>query len=329
MRNSTRRDFLRGTIGAGLASALPLTALAQKTSPASGDTAATPPSAGGFRFVHLTDIHIEPELEAAKGFAKCLEIAQSKTPGADFILTGGDLVFDVLEASPQRARELFTLFKKVLADHTSLPVHHTIGNHDVFGWARKNGVTPEAVEYGKAMVKDMLGLKETYYEFDHKGWRFLVLDNIQPGEGGNQVYRGALDRPQFEWLAERLKRANPETPIAICEHIPIMTVTPFAFPGTYRDGKWEMSNSLVCGDTAERLKLYRDRNVRLCLSGHIHQLDRIEYRGMTLICDGAVCGNWWKGPREGVKEGFGQIELWPDGKVDHVYCDYGWRAAAG
>lgn len=324
MSNPTRRDFLRGTIGAGIASALPLTAAAQQP----GDTVRTPQSTGSFKFVHLTDIHIEPELEAAKGFARCLDAAQSAKSAPDFIVTGGDLVFDALEVSPQRAKELFNLYKKVVADHTSLPVHPTIGNHDVFGWARKNGVTPATLEYGKAMVKDLLGLKETYYEFDHKGWRFFVLDNIQPDESG-QIYRGALDRTQVDWLAERLKRTDAKTPIAICEHIPLMSVIPFAFPGTYHDGKWEMSNSLICGDTVERLKLYRDYNVRLCLSGHIHQLDRIEYRGITFICDGAVCGNWWKGPRDGVKEGFGHLELWPDGRVEHVYRDYGWHAVAG
>ncbi len=329
MSDPTRRDFLRGTIGAGLASALPLTALAQK--PGQG----VPPApmeawqaAGGFRFVHLTDIHIEPELEAARGLAKCLEAAQAGKVSPDFIVSGGDLVFDALEASPQRAKELFNLYKKVIANHTSLPVHPTIGNHDVFGWARKNGITPATFEYGKAMVKDLLGLKETYYEFDHKGWRFFVLDNIQPAANAAQIYQGNLDRTQFEWLAERLKRTDPKIPIAICEHIPLMTVTPFAFPGTYHDGKWEMSNSLVCGDTVERLKLYRDYNIRLCLSGHIHQLDRVEYRGITFICDGAVCGNWWKGPRDGVKEGFGQLDLKPDGGIDYTYRDYGWRAVA-
>lgn len=318
MNKLTRRNFLRGTVGAGLLSAIPLDSNAQ----------APPQAAGSFHFAHLTDIHIEPELEAAKGLAKCLQVAQSAQSGPDFIVTGGDIIFDALEVTPQRAKELFSLYKKVIADHTSLPVYPTIGNHDVFGWARKNGVTPATLQYGKAMFKDLLGLKETYYEFDHKGWRFFILDNIQPDDTG-QIYRGGLDRTQFEWLADRLKRTDAKTPIAICEHIPLMSVTPFAFPGTYHDGKWEMSNSLICGDTVERLKLYREHNIRLCLSGHIHQLDRIDYRGITFICDGAVCGNWWKGPREGVKEGFGQLALSRDGRVDHTYRDYGWRAVAG
>ncbi len=321
MTTPSRRDFLHGAVGAGLAALLPGSAAGQAPAPPRD-------AAGSFRFVHLSDIHIEPELSAPKGLAQCLRAVHDLKQKPDFILTGGDLVFDVLEASPQRAKELFELYKKVLADNTDLAVHNTLGNHDVFGWMNRDGVTPKSPGYGKSLAKDLLRLAETYYEFEHKGWRFFVLDNVQPAADPAQIYEGGLDRPQMEWLAGRLKRCKPGTPIAICEHIPMMTVTAFAFPGTYKQNKWEFSNSLVCGDTVERLKLYADHNVRLCLSGHVHQLDRIEYRGMTVICDGAVCGNWWKGPREGVKEGFGVLDLWPDGRVEHHYQDYGWKAGA-
>ena len=231
MSNPTRRDFLRGTIGAGIASALPLTAAAQQP----GDTVRTPQSTGSFKFVHLTDIHIEPELEAAKGFARCLDAAQSAKSAPDFIVTGGDLVFDALEVSPQRAKELFNLYKKVVADHTSLPVHPTIGNHDVFGWARKNGVTPATLEYGKAMVKDLLGLKETYYEFDHKGWRFFVLDNIQPDESG-QIYRS--DDGGGTW-----SRYGQGLPLVAVRDLYIATDGSFVRAATFGRGVWEISGS--------------------------------------------------------------------------------------
>ncbi len=321
MSNPSRRDFLHGAIAAGLAAACPRAASAQTT-------AQTSPAAAPFRFAHLSDIHIEPELSAPQGFAQCLKSLHALDKRPDFILTGGDLVFDVLEAPPQRAKELFGLYSKVLSDNTDIPVHNTLGNHDVFGWMTRDGLTPKSPGYGKALAKDLLHLTESYHEFEHKGWHFFVLDNIQPAADPAQVYQGGLDRTQMEWLTERLKRCKPGTPIAVCEHIPMLTVTAFAFPGTYKQNKWEFSNSLVCGDTVERLKLYADYNVRLCLSGHVHQLDKIDYRGMTVICDGAVCGNWWKGPREGVKEGYGVLGLWPDGRVEHHYRDYGWKARA-
>ena len=58
--------------------------------------------------------------------------------------------------------------------------------------------------------------------------------------------------------------------------------------------------------------------------GSLHACDRIELRGVTYICDGAVSGNWWKGPRFGYEEGFGILDLSPDGTFTHRYHDYGW-----
>ncbi|MBI3737089.1 hypothetical protein HY256_11330 [Candidatus Sumerlaeota bacterium] len=44
-------------------------------------------------------------------------------------------------------------------------------------------------------------------------------------------------------------------------------------------------------------------------------------------CDGAVCGGWWKGPNNDyVQEGFGILDLNPDGTFAHQYFDYGWEA---
>ena len=50
--------------------------------------------------------------------------------------------------------------------------------------------------------------------------------------------------------------------------------------------------------------------VKLCLSGHIHLLDCCEIDGITYICDGAVSANWWKGPIQGLSEGYGVVDLW-------------------
>lgn len=312
----SRRELLAGALAAGAAAAMrPLSAMAAKT----------PPAPQAFRFVHLTDIHVQTELSAARGFAKALRAVESLKPRPDFILTGGDLVFDASAVPSERANSLFRLYKQVLADNTSRPVFNTVGNHDVFGWDGRKGITPTSPGYGKQMVRDYLGLKQTYYRFDHRGWRFFVLDNIQPANT-QRGYQGFLDPPQLAWLADELKHTNPRTPVVFCEHIPIMTVTPFAFEQSYHEPQWRLDNSLVCGDTPKRLDLFQGRNVRLCLSGHIHQCDRVEFRGVRFVCDGAVCANWWKGPREGMNEGFGVFDLHADGGIDYQYFEYGWQA---
>jgi hypothetical protein len=39
---------------------------------------------------------------------------------------------------------------------------------------------------------------------------------------------------------------------------------------------------------------------------------------------GAVCGAWWRGPKDNTEEGFGVIDI-VDGKVRYKYFDYGWE----
>ncbi|MFO0973354.1 MAG: metallophosphoesterase [Phycisphaerae bacterium] len=320
----SRRDWLRGTAAAAAAGVL---GSAAPNGHVASAAPAAPAAAQGFRFVHLTDIHVQPERAADRGLARALRAVEALRPRPDFILTGGDLVFDVFAAPAPRAESLFKMLRKVFADNTSLPVHHACGNHDVFGWGAKHGVTPATPGYGKALVKQSLELHDLHYAFDHKGWRFLVLDNVQPGPGPH-AYVGALDGEQKDWLAQELTRSAGKQPIVTVEHIPLLSASPFAFTEYRRPEGWELPNALVCMDAADRLKLYRDRNVRLCLSGHLHQLDRVEMHGTTFICDGAVCGNWWRGAYEGLSEGFGVLDLRPDGTFDHSYVTYGWQAQA-
>lgn len=314
----SRRDFLGGAAGLALAS---LTGCSDKGILRPRSKATGQP----FRFVHLTDIHVEPELAAAEGFAKALRAVEALRPRPDFILTGGDLVFDVCEADATRADALFKLFNRVVADHTSIPLHHTCGNHDVFGWSTKTSVTPSSPGYGKAMVRDALKLADTHYSFDHKGWRFFVLDNILHTEDP-RGYEGGLDPAQLEWLTAELRRTPADMPIVTCEHIPLVSASPFAFENYRQPEGWMLPNALVCKDAVERIQLYATRRVRLALSGHLHQLDRVEMRGTTYLCGGAVCGGWWRGDHRGLQEGFGIVDLRPDGTFDYAYHDYGWEA---
>jgi 3',5'-cyclic AMP phosphodiesterase CpdA len=327
----TRRDLLKSALATAAATALqPLAELTSEGGHVTDQPSSlkpqdsSPPQA--FRFVHLTDIHIQHERDGDKGTAKALKAVEALKPRPDFILTGGDLVFDVLDVPADRAKLLFELYKQVLADNTSLPVYQTIGNHDVFGWHPKSGIKPSDIGYGKAMYKDILHLAETFHRFDHKGWRFFCLDNIQPGGSDQYPYEGYVDGPQLDWLKAELQKTDPKTPIIICEHIPSVTATPYSRDQLVQGKEWRVQSGFVCTDAPKRLAMYRTRNVRLCLSGHIHDRDRIEFGGMTFINDGAVCGSWWRGPHRGVQEGFGIIDCRADGTFDHQYFDYGWVA---
>jgi len=320
----SRRRFLGAAAGGLL---LPAAGLSRaddgRTSAGQGaETAGSAAKPQSFRFVHFTDSHVQPELNAAKGFAKALEAAQALDPAPDFILTGGDLVMDVLEEREKRSTMLFELYKKLLLDHCGLPVHQCIGNHDVFGWGKPFGVTPKHPRYGKEMVVEELELPGRYYRFDHKGWRFYVLDSIQPAE--KTTYQGYIDAEQLAWLKQELAAKDPAMPAVAVTHIPLLSASAISWCMAHGEGK--LAPNIICRGGGAVGRLLGDHGVRLALSGHIHQLDRIEYRGLTYICDGAVAAKWWKGPNDGLQEGFGVIDLAADGTVSHTYHDYGWQA---
>jgi 3',5'-cyclic AMP phosphodiesterase CpdA len=311
----TRRGFLQASSSAFALLAGPNWGLGDESAPGSVPT----PSAQPFRFVHLTDIHVAPERQAEQGLVQCLQSVLALDPRPDFILTGGDLVMDVFEQDEDRARMLFQLLRKVFDDNAGIPVHHCIGNHDVFGWG-SNKVLEGQAGYGKQMVSEYLELPNRYYRFDHKGWRFFVLDDIQPAP--EKAYQAYLDEEQFAWLEAELKAKPKEMPAAAVCHIPLLSVTVI---GDAENNRYQIPTSSMCRDMPRLVQLFAENNVRLSLSGHLHQLDRIAFRGVEFICDGAVSGGWWKGPHKGFEEGYGVIDLGVDGSIQHQYLDYGWE----
>ena len=66
-------------------------------------------------------------------------------------------------------------------------------------------------------------------------------------------------------------------------------------------------------------------NVKLCLSGHIHLYEQIQYNGVTYISNGAVSGNWWKGVYHRTDNGYAMVNLYDDGSFDNEYITYGWK----
>ena len=64
-----------------------------------------------FEFVFLTDIHVQPEHQAAEGFSKAIDKVNSLNP--DFVLTGGDLIMDALGQTKERADSLYQLYLKM------------------------------------------------------------------------------------------------------------------------------------------------------------------------------------------------------------------------
>jgi len=268
-----------------------------------------------FSFVFMTDIHIKHEKGAAIGFKKAIDTA-NKLP-ADFVITGGDLVFDVLRGNKPRADSLFRLYKSSI-QHFRMPVYNCIGNHELFGiYTEESGLDSTDRDYKYGMYERYLG--PTYYSFDHKGWHFIVLNSIEENNGR---YIGLVGTRQLEWLKKDLSAVAVNTPIAVVTHIPLVSSFQQIFPSpgnaTAAGGQW-ISNR------EEVLSLFNDKNLRLVLQGHLHWLEDINVRNKTrFITGGAIAGRpSWRGTEHN-EEGFLHVKI-KDGEISWDYIDYGWE----
>lgn len=278
------------------------------------------------RLAHLTDVHVQPERRAAQGMAACLRHVQAQKDKPALILSGGDCIMDSLGADQARTRVQWELWNKVLRDECSLPIEHCIGNHDVWGWHRKeSGATGSEPLYGKKWAMDALGLQRPYRSFDHAGWHFIVLDSTHPAGG---TYTARLDDEQFDWLAEDLRKTDSKTPVLVLSHIPILAVCVFFDGENEKSGNWSVPGAWMHTDARRIKELFKKYpNVRLCLSGHEHLVDRVQYLSVTYVCNGAVCGNWWKGSYQEFDAGYALVDLYNDGTFDNNYVTYGWMPA--
>lgn len=276
------------------------------------------------RLAHLTDIHLQPERGAGRGLAECLHHVQALRDPPQLILNGGDAVMDVFASDARRANVLANLWRKVWSDECSLNAEHCIGNHDVWGWNRERSrTTGDEAAWGKAWAMDLFGLRQRYRSFDRAGWHFIVLDSTFAR--GND-YTARLDEEQFEWLARDLADVPAATPVLVLSHIPILAVCPYFDGANEASGDWRVPGAWMHID-ARRLKdlFLKHPNVKLCLSGHVHLVDRCEYLGVTYICNGAVCGGWWKGPYQECDAGYGVLDLYDDGSFSWQYVRFPWE----
>lgn len=281
------------------------------------NTSCCPSSRADFTFVFMTDIHLQPELNAVAGFSRAIERVNKLAP--DFVITGGDLVMDTLETKFARADMLYNLYLKT-SGKFKMPVYNTLGNHEIFGLYEKSGISPDHPEYGKKMFAKRIG--KTYYSFDFKGWHFMILDSVVGVD--REKYRGLISDEQVEWIKDDLAGVDKNTPLVICTHIPFITSATQIDKGSLEAN----GENIVINNSKEVLDLFTSHNLKLILQGHLHFLEDIYVAGLHFITGGAVSGKWWEGPNRGTEEGFLLIKVRKD-KFTWEYIDYGWEVPAG
>jgi len=287
----------------------------------------SPPKVGAkrvLRLAHMTDLHIQPERGAAQGLTAALHHVQNLKDGPDLIVTGGDTVMDSLAQDDARTTLQWELFHKVMKNECSVPVKSCIGNHDAWCWHKKNSkTTGNEPLWGKKRAVAELGLPDRYYSFDRAGWHFIILDSTFPDE--EHLYIAKMDEAQYDWLVSDLAATDASTPILLVTHEPIFSSTPLFFAENDGAGSLKLSPRSIHVDLPRLQELFKKHpNIKVALSGHTHQVDRVDRCGISYICDGAVCGAWWKGDHRGFDEGYGLIDLYDDGSIANQYVAYNW-----
>jgi len=294
------------------------TALAAAALPSSALFAAKKP----LRVAHLTDFHIQPELRATEGSHAAFAHAMSQKPRPDLVLTGGDHIMDAFAQTEARTRLQWDLFDTLRNDHRNVPIQATIGNHDVWGWNKKESATDGSERlWAKKWFSEFFGRSQTYTSFDQGAWHFVILDNVFLTPDG---YNGIVDDAQVEWLKSDL--AATKRPTLILSHIPLLSVT--ALVGSYdkKTGEWNVGGNVMTKNLSTLQEIFRaNRHVKLALSGHTHQVDRVEFEGVTYLCGGAVSGNWWAGPIGLFNPGYRILDLHEDGTFAEKFMDWGWK----
>ncbi len=327
----SRRDLLKH---ASLAAAV---FAGGKTVPAMASPAALPEGKRRrvLRVAHLTDIHLTTTRNAPHWLNTCLHHAQDQQK-ADLILNTGDTIFDASRTEEGPVRKMWELSQKIWKDECSVPAEHAIGNHDIWGFDKGRSKTSgNEPLYGKKWVMSIYGWEKPYRSFDRAGWHFIALDSVIPKEDSPIGFIGQLDEEQFSWLSADLARVNPATPVLIFSHMPFFSAAAHFWDRgpkgrIEQTGSWQVSAGHMHID-ARRIKnlLVKHPNVRLCLSGHLHMVERITYLGVTFLCNGAVCGGWWNGRHQEFDPGYGLIDLYADGSFEHQYVTYGWEKKEG
>lgn len=194
------------------------------------------------KFIHLTDTHILREYTGSfleklaeksdsptDQFVKILKFAEAKKDELDFLLITGDLVHEGDLADYEH-------YKAIIEEHTSLPVHLCLGNHDTAAFWK--------VFHNKDSEEEL------YYTKEINGYRLIVLDSSHDKSG-----TGAVSEVQLNWLKDELK-TDSENGTIVAVHHPL-------------DKKQSMGGHSLT-NTDELLEALKSDDVIAVLSGHIH-----------------------------------------------------------
>lgn len=261
-----------------------------------------------FSFAFFTDIHLNlnPGTRAFEGFDKAIEHVKNKQ--VDFLLIGGDQVdVDYLKADQKElAEKLYFKYDSTLKI-SNLKWYHTLGNHDRYFYNSLENTN------GEALFNRYFG--PSFYCFEHKGWKFIVLNSVRT-DGDDYV----VDEEQEKWLHAVLDSTSSNQPLVVLTHVPFLSLYYPIMEGYYT-GKDTFKNQ------KNILEMFQNHNLKLVLQGHQHLYEEIKVTNVQFITGGAVSGRWWSGDMKGTEEGYLLVEV--DGQdFKWEYQDFDWQVSS-
>lgn len=234
----------------------------------------------------------DPHLDIAKDGERRVDafLKAAREEDVDFIIHLGDFAYpndtsktkcpiDVMPNNVRNAYERPSKIDKeaILKKYSSFekPAYHTMGNHDF------DFLTPEEA------IK-MYGIPNGYYSFHMNGWHFIVLDgNYFKDEDGNYVHYDCanyfyhdlpyLNPEQLEWLENELK--DGDEPVVMFSHQALFD---------YEGGIKNLADFERIISEAKS----RGKEIRMCLSGHMHLDDLDDIDGTLYYNVISIFGMW-------------------------------------
>lgn len=264
-----------------------------------------------FRFVFMADVHYHDKNNAPEAMDAAIDTINKLKP--DLILVGGDILYDALRRDLKDAEDQRVAFMEK-ADKFDAPLYYAIGNHDHFALYNRK-IESDHPLFGKKYYEKHFGAR--YYSFDHKGWHFITLDNMTVTD--DRKYIGRLDSIQLEWLKEDLDQVSDTTPVVIMAHVPLITtLSQWHGGGTNPNG-----NRIAIENSDEIIKLFRDKNLKMILQGHIHYYEVLHILNKTTVISApSFSGKWWMGPMNGLNNGFVLIDVENQNDFNYQLIDY-------
>ncbi len=267
---------------------------------------------GSIRIAHITDCHVSNNKSVIASMQKVFKSLQEATPRPELIINTGDSILDANFKTKKKVEEQWKVWKEITSG-CDIPVYSVLGNHDILISPAFKFLSAIYQPYNdKALAMQALNITNLFYTFRIKGWKFIALNSI--------AKRYALDDVQLSWLENEL--ASTQDNICLFSHVPILSIASFVYH-LQKNRSSAFPRKEMHSDYFKLQELFdKYKNVRLCLSGHVHYTDDVEYNGVRHICGGAVCGNWWKELTAPFPPEYTMIDLHADGRIEKEIIYY-------